>query len=166
MDFLIKSGEHYSNRLLYKTFNILNTRRFLSYIVSFSKECQYTLNKEDQADINKLFGFSYGWNHHRNSARFGWCWNNNQLEIYSYVYEAGIRKSNFITVVDLDKEYKMSIQDEDDQWVFIINNDWGSPIQTFVEKNCKFTCGLKLWPFFGGNNPAPHDMTITMLYWD
>lgn len=166
MEFLIKSGNHYSDRLVYKTFNFINTRKLLSYIVSFSEECQYTLNKEDQADINKLFGFSYGWNHHQNSARFGWCWNNNQMEIHAYVYDFGVRQSKFITSVEFGKEYKMSIQDEEDRWSFSINHDWGNPIQVFVKKKCKFTWGLKLWPFFGGNNPAPHDMKINMLLWD
>jgi hypothetical protein len=88
------------------------------------------------------------------------------MEIYSYVYESGERKWKYLSHVELEEQCKMSITDQEESWVFTINQDWGSPIETTISKKCKFTWGIKLWPFFGGNNPAPHDMDIEMIYWD
>ena len=59
MKFLIKKNTHHSNRILYKIFNAIQIRNTLSYLVLFDDSCVYQLTKEDQSDINKLFGFSH-----------------------------------------------------------------------------------------------------------
>ena len=74
---------------------------------------------EDDEDINKLYGFSYGV-HHKNSLRFSWkpdFNNKGMIKVSAY-------------------------------WI-----DFVKP---------KFTWGYFLFPYFGGNNTAANNMTITI----
>ena len=162
MDFLIKKGSHYSNNFFHKLLNILNFRKSSIYLVRFSDTCKYQLPKEDQGDINKLFGFSLGL-HHKNSARCGWCWNNNQLEIWAYWYDNGIRKYQFIQSVEIGENYYLEIKNLGDKWEFSISN-YAKVNKIQVPKSkTLINFGYILWPYFGGNQPSPHDISIYMV---
>jgi len=157
--------KHYSNQFTYKIFNIFNNNRFLSYYVTFSDSCRYELPKEDQEDINKLFGFSLGFNHHKDSARTGWFYKDNNIHIYAYIYDNGIRTSKFIKTININETYIISIVDEGSNWLFSINDVSVEEIHITdvrIDKSSKFKIGYKLWPYFGGNNTAPHDILIDM----
>ena len=166
MKFSIIKGSHYSNQVLYKIGNLINADRFLSYIVSFDKNCSYILNEEDQEDINKLFGYSLGFNHHKDSARFGWFYKDNTIHLYAYVYDDGVRKSKLIRNLDLNTEYVLTLVDEGKNWLFSVDDSWSTPSEVRIDKKHDFKIGYKLWPYFGGNNPAPHNMSINMSKWD
>ena len=158
MKFQIFKDKHYSDQFLYKSINFLNLSSILTFKVNFDKSCIYNLNSPDQLDINKLFGFSNGFNHHKYSARFGWNSENDKINIFSYVYDNGKRKSNPISTIECGKYYKMAIVDDNTNWIFSIDNYF-----TMVPKSEKFKIGYKLWPYFGGNITSPHDMSIELI---
>jgi hypothetical protein len=162
MYFLIKRGKHFSNRFFYKLFNFFNFSGHSIYLIKFDETCKYQLPKEDQADINKLFGFSLGL-HHKNSARFGWCWNNNQLEIWAYWYNNGFRNYQFIQSIDVEEKYYFEIKNLGDKWEFSIHN-YEKIKKVVVDKSkTKINFGYNLWPYFGGNQVSPQDISIYMI---
>jgi hypothetical protein len=164
MVFTIKKGKHYSNNLFHKICNLLNFNKSVSYLVKFDESCTYSLPKEDQGDINKLFGTSIGL-HHKNSVRFGWCWLNNKLKLYAYWYDNGVRKSKEIQNIEINKKYFLTIENLDTQWKFVVigfTDD--SKKELIVEKSkTKINFGYRLWPYFGGNQVAPHQVNIELI---
>ncbi|UII26213.1 hypothetical protein LVD15_23400 [Fulvivirga maritima] len=66
----------------------------LVFTALFDSSAVYKTEAEaNQADINKLMGFSdCGAHHHENSARFGWRWYNDELQVFAYCYVDGVRK--------------------------------------------------------------------------
>ena len=165
MKFLIKKDKHYSEQYLYKFVNILNTNRFLKYQVLFDNTCKYEIPKEDQEDINKLFGYTLGFNHHKDSARFGWFYQDKTIHLHAYVYDNGVRKSKLIKNLDLNTQYVLTLVDEGNNWLFSVDDGWSVIGSVKIPKSCEFKYGYKLWPYFGGNNTAPHDITIQMNCW-
>jgi hypothetical protein len=163
MNFTTKQGKHYSNKLLYKLLHWINLKDVLAFQVKFTQTCQYSLPEEDQKDINKLFGFSTGM-HHNNSARFGWCYDPNirKINLYAYCYIDGKRKSKFITSVEIGQNYQLYIHDLGTSYEFVVDEKYTPIATTKIRKSAKRGFGYKLWPFFGGNNPAPHDIIILM----
>lgn len=164
MKFLIKKNSHYSNRFISKLFSIIQVKKTTSYLVKFDDSCIYKLPKEDQGDINKLFGFSLGL-HHKNSARFGWCWLNDQLRLYAYWYDNGVRKSKEIQSITIGKKYLLTIENLNTEWKFSIIDFYGDGVQELVveKSKSKINFGYTLWPYFGGNQVAPHDITIELV---
>ena len=163
MKFLIKKGKHYCNQFLHKFLNLLTFKKKLQYIVKFNSSCAYSLNEKDQMDINKLFGFSNGFYHHQDSARFGWSYLNGKIVLHAYCYNNGKRVNSYICRVELEDENKLTIFVEDSCYVFEVEKlKTGSKSKVKIFKEKKFSFGYNLWPFFGGNNPAPHDMSIEM----
>jgi len=162
MKFIIKKGTHYSNETVFKLKNFFNTNNTLQYQVVFDDSCVYELPKEDQGDINKLFGFSIGFNHHKNSARFGWSYQDGKINLHAYIYDNGVRKSKLIDKLNFNSSYLLTLTDLGEEWKFSVEN--GSNITELkMSKLHDFEWGYKLWPYFGGNNPAPHDITIDLI---
>lgn len=162
MNFIVKKNHHYSDGFLFKLFNLINVSNRLEYIVKFDSSCIYELNNEDQYDVNKLFGFSSG-NHKTNSARFGWNWDGRHLHIYSYCYINKKRDISYICSVKLETEYKFIIIDRKTDYLFtIINLENNSVYQKTIKKLPTPLPGYQLWPYFGGNCKAPHDIKISL----
>ncbi|HVG16791.1 MAG TPA: hypothetical protein VM935_17605 [Chitinophagaceae bacterium] len=155
--YIIKKGAHYSNQ---STFQAIETRE-LKFMVSFDSSAVY-FSKEhiNQADINKLYGFSdNNANHHLYSARFGWSWINNALHIYAYVYNDGKRNITELGTIDIGKESSCSIAVGRNSYIFTLNNKsthLGRSINTATAK------GYLLYPYFGGDEVAPHDVRISI----
>lgn len=133
-------------------------------IVRFTNSCRYTLPNEDQNDVNKLFGFSYGF-HHIDSDRIGWRYNlgNQKIEIVLYSYECGKRKpTQHITWANIDEEVSISISiDFNDVYkgrsvCIKVNDIWINKMYKYKNKWIIYTLGN----YFGGNNRAPHTIKI------
>ncbi|QNF35248.1 hypothetical protein HUW51_21940 [Adhaeribacter swui] len=136
----------------------LVTSNKLKFIVKFDESAEYTTrDKANQADINKLYGFSdCGTDHQSNSARFGWRWYNNRLEILAYTYKDQVRADKFITTVDFNKEYEYELEAQDSKYIFKLD---GKTVE--MERGCNGnTSKYKLFPYFGGDETAPHAITI------
>jgi hypothetical protein len=141
-----------------KSFSI--TKQF-----KFTDSALYLFDDEDQHDVNKLFGFSFGW-HYKNSVRFGWRPNNDlsKMEIVGYEYLNKLRIPTIpICEVELNKWYKYELKYNGltNQIEYIINDD----NETFstvhpITLKYKFNLGYKLYLYFGGNKKAPHKIII------
>jgi hypothetical protein len=153
--YTIKKGQHDT-----KSTFALRTVSALKFEATFNTSAIYqTTVKENQADINKLYGISdCSTDHHSNSARFGWRWYNNQLEIHAYTYLNKVRKSELVGVVELNKSYSYEIQLHDNKYVFILNDK-----TVLLPRHCTGKGeGYQLYPYFGGDEVAPHDITIAI----
>ena len=151
--YTIKKGEHDSN----SPFVIRNVSS-LKFEATFDASAIYqTTIKANQADINKLYGVAdCRSEHHSNSARFGWRWFNDQLEIHAYTYLEKVRQSKLVGVVEINKAYTYEIKLDDNKYMFLLN---GTTVE--LPRHCSGKGeGYQLYPYFGGDEVAPHDITI------
>jgi hypothetical protein len=160
-DFTINKGEHYSSPNEKRLFRATK----MSFQAGFNDSARYSFEpafQHDQADTNKLYGFSdCGGSHIQNSARFGWRWFNNQLQIMAFTHVNG--KFNFqqLGVAKLNRIHSYSIELSADKGRYIFNFDGKTVL---MDRGCSSekANGYTLQPYFGGNQPAPHDITITI----
>jgi hypothetical protein len=68
--------------------------------------------------------------------------------------------------LDLNTEYILTLVDEGENWLFSVDDSWSVIAETRISKSSNFKIGYKLWPYFGGNNTAPHDIVVEMVNWD
>jgi hypothetical protein len=155
--FTIYKGEHYSQPRLVESLQ----SNELMFDARFDETAMYDLGESQyQHSKNKLMGFS-GCNqlHHENSARFTWQWVDNQLEIYAYCYVDNDRVEQYIGTVELYEINRYSIKLTDEEYIFTLAN---YPQVRVKRGTSECTKGIRymLWPFFGGQLPAPHDVHI------
>lgn len=128
----------------------------------FTDSCLYDLQDEDQWDVNKLFGFSIGQHHRGSSFRFGWrpILEGNLIEIVAYEYHDGFRyKTMPICKVALNQWHEFTLTYKNDMCRTIYKvNDVMFTNQVFLAKD--HGLGYTLGVYFGGNEKAPHDITI------
>ncbi|MCS6823954.1 MAG: hypothetical protein NZ529_06630 [Cytophagaceae bacterium] len=152
--FTIKAGTHRSTQKV-----SLLQRKQLKFIAYFDSSAIYTLSDSvEQYDINKLFGFSdCGTLHEQNSARFGWRYLNNRIEIFAYVYCNGVRHTQYLTCVSPFEQVIYQIIAENNFYIFNVKDAYAElPRACNDEHNIKY----HLFPYFGGTLEAPHDINI------
>lgn len=154
-EYIIKKGNHYANKNDLKTVQLNK----LSFSVLFDSSCIYSTAKHsNEGDINKLYGFSdCNTQHHQNSARFGWLWNGEALEIHAYCYNNSIRESKLLGTVAIGQAVDISISVQGSTYVFEMNGR-----RETMQRNCSTNVadGYQLYPYFGGDEVAPHDIRI------
>lgn len=151
----IKQGEHYADR---NDYSPIETAA-LNFVVKFDSSAIYTSKDAvNQYDINKLYGFSdNNAHHHQYSARFGWSWTDNSLHLYAYVYNEGVVTKEDMGPAPLNTEISCSIQVEETNYRFRVNDKIISvPRKSLTKK----ATGYRLYPYFGGDETAPHDISI------
>lgn len=152
--YTIAKGGHYSDKNTYKQLHAAN----LKFQVVFDSSAIYTSKAtNNQGDINKLYGFSdCGTLHHVNSARFGWRWFNNRLELLAYTYVNKQVKYELITAVAINEPIHCELKAEEGQYRFIVGDK-----EVILPRACSgLVEGYQLYPYFGGNETAPHKITI------
>lgn len=153
-EYEIKKGHHSS----VIRFNTL-TSNTLEFDAIFNESSKYQSNNEaNQWDINKLYGFSEcNTQHHNNSARFGWRWLDGNLEIHAYVYNDGERYTKFINNANLNQVHSYSIEIKEKSYIFRMDDNI-----VIMDRTNKCDVGgyYMLYPYFGGDEKAPHDITI------
>jgi len=154
----------------YKTFTIREGKHRSTNASNFSKDTVFGWNIEfdssaiyktvdslNQYDINKLIGWSdCGTDHMENSIRFGWRWLNDSLEIHWFKHELGEFSFDLIKRVTLEEShyYELTIS----TWDYKMGVD-GTYVH--VPRNCvQNKRRYMLYPYFGGNETAPHDIKI------
>ncbi|HET6245157.1 MAG: hypothetical protein H0V01_06595 [Bacteroidetes bacterium] len=151
--YTIPAGEHRA------TSNVkILTGNELRFKILFDSSAMYTLQDPvNQYSINKLYGFSdCNSQHHNNSARIGWRWLNNKLELFAYCYVESERSSQLLTTIEIGKEYECVLGASDNNYFFTINGT-----TCMVKRGCNKTkVKYYLYPYFGGTEPATHDITI------
>jgi len=164
MIFTIKKGKHYSNNWFYKLTHLFNFKQELKFKVKFDESCLYNFQDEDKHDINKLFGFSIGF-HHKNSLRFGWNVVDNKIIIYYYNYIDGKRINEVFVSCNVNEELLFEITNPFyNEYNFTITDlkNGTSRWAGFNIKGSLFSLKYNLWPYFGGNKTAPHNIKIEL----
>ena len=154
--YTILAGQHSCDK---STLKFVNTSE-MNFTAKFNSSAIYTsVLPENQYDINKLWGFSEGFNHQYNSARIGWSWNNGALRLYGYVYASGVRYSREITSIVIGTDITCRIKLSGNSYIFTVN---GTSIALPRGPSSTQASGLQLYPYFGGDETAPHTITIQL----
>jgi hypothetical protein len=151
----IQKGAQYCNETGYVAVEYSE----LAFKVRFDSSSIYK-NKDakNQGDINKLLGFSdNNALHHQYSARFGWRWSNNALRLFAYVYNASVMSCKEAGTVKIGDENNCSIKVNGDTYIFTLNNQ---QVTMPRASTTPFAEGYKLFPYFGGDEVAPHPISI------
>ncbi len=153
-DYIIPEGNHYS---VYRAEALQSP--YLQFWAIFDSSAIYqSAIPENQWDINKLFGFSdCNTPHHENSARFGWRWLDNTLEIFAYCYVNGERISEKIGNATLLESQYYEIYLNADAYVFRFQDQLVSIPRA---PTCDAGVYYMLHPYFGGDEFAPHTIRI------
>jgi hypothetical protein len=153
--YVIKAGQQYSEQSVFQQTNYDE----LKFVVKFDSSAIYrTLSPNNQLDINKLYGFAdNNDDHHHFSARFGWRWSDGALRLFAYTYNKGEMNYEELTTVDIGAEYTCAIKVSGSQYIFSLNGQTKSMPRFSTTTTA---IGYKLYPYFGGDETAPHDIRI------
>lgn len=157
VDYFIRKGQQYADQ------NPLTPVEYteLRFTVKFDSSAVYTTkDPSNQYDINKLYGFADNASFHQlYSARFGWRWSDNALRLFAYIYNNGTRLSRELGTVQIGAEHKCSIKVAGATYIFSLNakSDTLARASTTAKGS-----GYKLYPYFGGDEVAPHDIKISI----
>lgn len=165
MIFRIPQGRHRARPL---RLGVYWNQRSFTWQVRFTESCRYDLHGPDQLDTNKLCGIGYLPGHHHESARFGWRYNagTDQIELLAYCYVKGNRTIKHIAFCEIGKTYQLDLKCLYYLYYFacceVINGALISGAWADVENAHNKKLGYPLGVFFGGNQPAPHDIKIQL----
>ena len=152
--YTIKEGKHKS-RSRYKT----TKTNCLQFQAIFDESAIYTSqDPANQYDVNKLYGLSdCGNSHTETSIRFGWRWLNDSLEILWFKHANNSFSFAKIKSIDFGEIVNFNIQFDDNYYYMSVGSD-----TITVARPCNRSSNRKyfLWPYFGGNETAPHDIKI------
>ena len=153
--YTIKKGLHFADVNPYKTVDVNE----MKFAVTFDSSAVYkSADPANQFDINKLYGFAdNGANHHQFSARFGWRWSDNALRLFAYVYNDGVVASEEIGTITIGAELICSIKITATGYLFSVNENKKLVARTSTTAT---GIGYQLYPYFGGDEAAPHDVNI------
>ena len=156
--FHIDAGNHSANESNFQLF----TNDTLAFQLTFDESAIYqTIDPQHQLSWSKILGFSdCGTHHHTNSARLVWRWNENTgIELAGYVYIDGVRTWNIVDTIQVNDTISASIYRTPNSYV-ITTNETKS-----VQFNRLCNAGISYWlfPYFGGQEPAPQDILVHIL---
>ena len=154
----IKKGSNHSSGL--SLGGLHSGRTSMSFNVKFDSNCLVLPGRDDcDGDTNKLFGFSYGL-HQKNSIRVGWRPVNGRIRLVAYMYENGKLTMKGFGWANVNEFCSISIKHDPDIGRVIFDAD--NQIYATYWNGCAPSIGYNLKPYYGGNCPAPVDMTIVM----
>jgi hypothetical protein len=155
-EYVIRAGQQFSEQSGVKAVKVSS----MKFTVKFDNSAKYTTkDPANQADINKLYGFSdNNGQHHEFSARFGWRWYNNKLNLQAYIYNNSVRDYKEIGDIELNKEYACAINVYADRYDFLLNG----VVKVSMPRKAAGSeaSGYQLYPYFGGDELAPHEIKI------
>lgn len=155
--YTIAAGAHYCTPNTFK----LVSGTTMSFTAKFDSSCIYTsATPANQWDINKLWGFNEGIFSTNNSARVGWNWKDSALWLYPYVHVNGTNlgaQNPQGYQVAIGAEIPCSITVSGNTYIFNIN---GNTVTTPRGLSSTTFSGYQEYPYFGGDETAPHKITI------
>ena len=149
--YIIEEGQHFANKTEKKISPVLNER--VEFAALFNISHIYD-NGED--DINKLYGIT-STKIHNYSARIGWRWNVDKVEIFAYYYIDGVRSFVKLGDAQLNTRHEFIVDVTGKYYYF---NFDGNELRVKSGKNI---AAFRSFPYFGGNNSAPNRMTFTIV---
>jgi len=136
---LVKKGNHYSGF----RFRPFIRMKELKAWVCFTDSCRYyTDDIQLTEQVNKLFGYG-AILHHRRSYRIGWRYNQEKdiIDLFEYFYIKGEPHIKKFDSMKIGQTKKLKVKSKKYVWF-----------------------GVYRWPYFGGKEPAPKNITIKMLF--
>ena len=160
--YTIDRGNHYSDGPIDKLFGNNNRAESWEWEVIFESSCIYSesdlFNPSNYLDVNKLIGFSDCDRHHSQySCRVGWRASGDSIELLIYK-----RDDNNIEFKSLKKIYPDQLVNVTLDFKDTIYTSCIDGICDTLVRPCPNWSGRKysLFPFFGGQETAPHKMKI------
>ena len=165
-EYLIRKDHHSPrNRRI-----IFQSSREFSIVCMFDKSCLYSFaDSSARQAVNKIFGYSFGSNHHNNSFRIGWRCKDSLIEVLAYWYVKHERFDNLLFIIKPGKRFfinakigcekvviKYKVADMLPESIDVIFNS---------EKSILKNWGYVNFPYFGGIQKAPNDMVIYLKAW-
>ncbi len=161
--YTIGAGNHFCDGLHVNTLS----KDHLDFVAVFNETAIYDLHNKNQNDINKLYGFSdcnseVG----ENSARFGWRWlvKENKIEILAYIHKNG--KIVFIDDKPIHMGYA-NFGEEGSYSIYVVGDSYnfnynGNLVVVEHQRGCNEQRAIRtiLYPYFGGDETAPHTINI------
>ena len=131
----------------------------LHFLARFDSSAIYqTHNAHNQYDINKLYGFSDNdGEHHQYSARFGWRWSDGALRLFASVYNDGQVATKELGVVPIGADINCRLIVTGNSYRFYGNEQTAELPRTSTTPKGS---GYRLYPYFGGDEPAPHEISV------
>lgn len=167
--YLIKKGNHYCSMSIFEKLGAIGWK-ITSYSVRFKfhNDCYWAPKRNsDDDDLNKLTGIGFGTNHQNNSVRLAWRPDFNipgAIQIFGYTYDEKPTAPKFefleITTVNVGQTIDAKIESKNNQYLITVNGVTKPMENLRPDPNLCF----RLFPYFGGNNTAPQDMTIDIEY--
>jgi hypothetical protein len=161
--YTIQEGAHYCDQ------NVLSSVSGISmnFVAKFDSTAIYPAVITDYNhayDVNKLYGFSEGFNNQYNSARIGWRWLDGALQLFAYVYVKGTLLRDpvsydppFIKSVAIGSEINCSISISGGNYIFTVD---GVVVTTPRGTTSGKFSGYQQYPYYGGTLTAPHLINI------
>jgi hypothetical protein len=149
----IKVGDHKS------TWKYVTTKKdTLEFKVLFDSSAVYnTIDPINQPDVNKLFGVSdCGEDHLEYSIRIGWRWYKDSLELLWFKHESGEFTFGTIKKIDMDVVHNCTIKIQESNYIIKVDG----VLVSLTRSCCEDYKRYYLYPYFGGSEKAPHDITI------
>jgi hypothetical protein len=136
-------------------------RKAITKTVMFTDSCRYDIG-DDQSDINKLLGIGYFPYHRMNSARLGWRYirENDSIELLMYWYKNKARYNESLCQIKINQRYVCSLTTNESSHIFSVKTMDNELLSIkSIDLKPRFI-GYELFPYFGGNIKAPHDIII------
>ena len=79
------------------------------------------------------------------------------IELYAYCYAESNRNSKFLGTVAIGREVELGLAVEPGKYVFTLNG-----FKEYMQRSCNDDTSesYQLFPYFGGDEVAPHDVRI------
>jgi len=166
----IKKGTHNSDKSTLKSVKT-SEMKFYAY---FDGSAEYTtVDPMNQYDINKLWGFSEGFNNQYNSCRIGWSYNDGYyngvvsqlgtkaLRLSAYSYAKGVRYAKEICIIPMNTPVYCRIKLSGSSYLCYVTVN-GITYSATVPRGSTTTTasGYQQYPYFGGDELAPQNIFI------
>lgn len=158
LDYRIAAGGHESDL---RSLRLFEEDEMAFQFVFDSSAIYQTSDPANQKDWNKLMGFSdCGSFHQQNSIRLVWRYLEENIEIGEYRYTDGVRQFSTLTAVlpgDTGQAYMGALEN---RYLIRVNE-----AEVERPRNCSSRTGSYwLYPYFGGDEVAPHDILIQVRH--
>ena len=160
--YTIDRGNHYSDGPIDKLFGNDNRANSWGWEVIFEPSCIYSeldlFNPSNYLDVNKLIGFSDCDRHHSQySCRIGWRASGDSIELLIYKRDDNNIEFKSLKKIYPDQIVNVTLEFKDTIYISCIDG-----ICDTLDRPCPDWSGRKysLFPFFGGQETAPHKMKI------
>lgn len=153
--FTIKKGKHRSGYRYHSDYS-----NYIKFKVIFDESAIYqTKDPSNQADVNKLYGVSdCGRGHMEYSIRFGWRYYQDKLQILWFKHEAGEFSFEVIKDIEINQSYTCILEINENEYIMRVND-----ISTVIPRICPNDYRrYYLYPYFGGDETAPHKIIIRL----